>query len=151
MLKNRAGILDIGFWNVSEGEFWSENVDLGVFDIADFKFLGLGTRFGRNWRNRFWIFENGFQDPKCQIRNRISDFEVPILYFSKFWCGDFMFFWNPNFEKIEISNFGRVVFCIFIKLKILTQNFDFEGSIIQFFARISLSTRNIFQLFLQPS
>ena len=63
-------------------EFWSENEDLGVFDIADFKFLGLGTRFERNWRNWFWIFENGFQDPKCRIRNRISDCEVPISYFS---------------------------------------------------------------------
>ena len=29
-------------------EFWSENVDLGVFDIAEFKFLGLEMRFERN-------------------------------------------------------------------------------------------------------
>ena len=29
-------------------EFWRENQDLEVFDIADFKFLGLETRFEDN-------------------------------------------------------------------------------------------------------
>ena len=29
-------------------EFWSENVDLGVFDIAEFKFWGLESKFEKN-------------------------------------------------------------------------------------------------------
>ena len=43
---------------------------MGVFEDGDFKFLGLETRFERKWRNRFWIFENGFHDAKSQIRYR---------------------------------------------------------------------------------
>ena len=37
-------------------EFWRENVDFGVLDVGDFKFLGLGMRFERNKKKRFWIF-----------------------------------------------------------------------------------------------
>ena len=56
---SRAGISDIGFWHVSEDEekieFWSDNVDLGVFDVGDFKFLDPKSKFERNWRKRFWF------------------------------------------------------------------------------------------------
>ena len=64
-------------------EFRSENVDLGVFDIADFNFLGPKSKFERNWRKRFSNFQNQFPDPKTQNRNRISGFEVPISHFSE--------------------------------------------------------------------
>ena len=76
-------------------EFWCQKVDFGVFEIADFKFDGLESKFERNWRKRFSNFRNRILGPKIENRNRISGFDVPILYFS----GNFNF---PNFEKIEI-------------------------------------------------
>ena len=75
---------------------------MGVFDIADFKFLGLEARFERNWRNRFWDFENGFHDAKSKIWNRNHGFGV--------WNFDFGWhFSNRNFWKFEISNFGGIL------------------------------------------
>ena len=138
-------------------EFWSENVDLGVFDIADFEFDGLEMIFERNWRKRFSKFRNQISTPKTQ--NRISGFEVLIFRFLglilnfypqnsksksnfKFWGADFWIlevdfrFCIPKiknrnrvsgfevpishfpetqfFKMIEIPNFGRVDFCIFM-------------------------------------
>ena len=95
-------------------EFWSKNEDLGVFDIADFKFLGLDTRFERNWRNRFWIFKIWFLNRKFQIAIQFQVLRCRFCIFLKLWGAGFVFFWKPNFPKIEISNFGRVDFCNFI-------------------------------------
>ena len=94
-----------------KSEFWSEKEDLGVFDIAEFKFLGPKSKFERNWRKRFSIFQIfkiefwvrklkiviefqvlrcwffNFGDwfwipiPKIENRNRISGFDVPISQF----------------------------------------------------------------------
>ena len=62
-------------------EFSSENLDLGVFDVGDFKFLGPESKFERNWTNRFSNFQNQFSGQKIQNRIRISGFEMPIFEF----------------------------------------------------------------------
>ena len=82
---HRQPITKSKFWSKKnlgrKYEFWSENEDLGVFDIADFKFLGLDTRFVRNLRNRFWILENWFwiENSKIVFFNfRISSRDLKI-------------------------------------------------------------------------
>ena len=90
-------------------EFWSEKEDVGVFGIADFKFLGLEARFERNWRKWFWNLENQISGPKIQNRNRIWGFEVPISNFlkPKFWIFgiDFEFLSQKLQIKIEFQVF----------------------------------------------
>ena len=110
-------------------EFWCENVDLGVFDIADFKFLGPKSKFERNGRNWFSSFQNQFPGPKIPNRNGMLGFEVPISHFP-----ETQIFENRNFK------FWQSRFLYFHQN--LSQIFDFEGSIYQNFPRISLSTRN---------
>ena len=64
---------------------------------SNLRFLVLRCRF-LSFGNRFWI-----SIPQIQNRNRIWGFEVPILYFSEFWCADFLFFWKfQKLWKIEI-------------------------------------------------
>ena len=75
----------------------------------------------------------------------------------KFWGADFAFFRNC---EVPISHFPETDFFKYRNFKfwqsrilhfhpISTQNFQFLGSIFRFVPRISLSTRNIFLIFLQ--
>ena len=49
---------------------------MGVFGIADFKFLGLETRFERNRKNRFWIFKITFLASKLKIEIEIKSLSI---------------------------------------------------------------------------
>ena len=67
--------------------------------MADFKFVGLESRFERNWRNRFSIQKLIFES-KIPNRNPISGFEVPILHLFEVVRCQFLIFPKPNFLKL---------------------------------------------------
>ena len=87
-------------------------------------------------RCRFLYFRNIFSIFIPKIQKSKSNF--------KFRETDFSFFGNPNCSKIEISNFGRIDFYIFIPFRskyYFVYRPYFLRSIYKIFARISLRTR----------
>ena len=130
---SRIEIRDHQIWkSKSKFRFWCSDFDVKIeieiqvlmfrfwCENADFLVLGID-------------FE--FLSPNFKI-----EIEIQVLMFR------FLIFSKPNFSKIEI-NFWQNRFLHFDQN--LTQNFDFDGSIYRFFSRISINTRNIFQIFAQ--
>ena len=111
------------FWSKKQFEFWRENKDLEVFSDADFKFLGPESKFERNWRKRFWNFRN--QNFWSWYSKSKSNF--------RFWGADFVFFWNPNFSKIEFSNFAILAESVSVFSSNLGTSFSFFRVVLQIF------------------
>ena len=120
--------------------------------------MGFKSKFERNWRNQFGHFRNQISDPENQNLNLILGFEVPISYFSQNYpnslkiirieilvlASRFLIFPKPNFRNFKFSQ-SRILYFH----QILYRIFEILGSIYQNFPRISLNTRNIFEIFLQ--